>query len=156
MNYPIYTDDIRVDTGENGEDIFIFDPYNPLNKVITKEEIELLLSKYGVTTPIHNIKLYQRAFIHSSYVQKPPSSKVHILAKPNDCLKLSSKSNDRLEFIGDGILELITKYYLYRRYPKEDEGFMTEKKIAIVKNEAIGRLALELGLHKWYVVSRCE
>ncbi len=155
-SYPVFSDDIRVDTGENGEDIFIFDPYNPLNKLITKEEIESILSKYGITMPIHNIKLYQRAFIHSSYVRKPPTTKLHILAKPNDCLKLSSKSNDRLECIGDGILELITKYYLYRRYPKEDEGFMTEKKIAIVKNEAIGRLAIELGLHKWYIVSRCE
>ena len=48
-----------------------------------------------------------------------------------------------LEFVGDGVLELITKYYLYRRFPKANEGFMTEKKIAIVKNESIGKLAYE-------------
>jgi dsRNA-specific ribonuclease len=59
-----------------------------------------------------------------------------------------------LEFLGDGVLELVTKYYLYRRFPKENEGFMTEKKIAIVKNEAIGRIALEMGLHKWLILSR--
>ena len=41
-------------------------------------------------------------------------------------------SYERLEFLGDGVLECITKYYLYRRFPKEDEGFMTEKKIALV------------------------
>jgi dsRNA-specific ribonuclease len=43
---------------------------------------------------------------------------------------------------------------LYRRFPKADEGFMTEKKIAIVKNEAIGKIALEMGLHKWLILSK--
>jgi dsRNA-specific ribonuclease len=69
-------------------------------------------------------------------------------------MPLKSKSNERLEFLGDGLLELVTKYYLYRRFPKENEGFMTEKKIAIVKNEAIGRIALEMGLHKWLILSK--
>jgi dsRNA-specific ribonuclease len=59
-----------------------------------------------------------------------------------------------LEFLGDGVLECITKYYLYRRFPKENEGFMTEKKIAVVKNEAIGKLALEMGLHRYYIISK--
>jgi dsRNA-specific ribonuclease len=74
--------------------------------------------------------------------------------KPENCMSLSSKSNERLEFLGDGLLELVTKYYLYRRFPKENEGFMTEKKIKIVKNEAIGRIAYEMELHKWFVLSR--
>ena len=49
-------------------------------------------------------------------------------------------------------LELITKYYLYRRFQKADEGFMFEK-IALV-NEHIGRLAYEMRLHKWLIMSR--
>jgi dsRNA-specific ribonuclease len=69
-------------------------------------------------------------------------------------MPLSSKSNERLEFLGDGVLECVTKYLLYRRFPKADEGFMTEKKIAIVKNEAIGKIALEMGLHKWLIISK--
>jgi dsRNA-specific ribonuclease len=73
---------------------------------------------------------------------------------PKDCLPLRSKSNERLEFLGDGVLELITKYYLYRRFPKENEGFMTEKKIAIIKNEAIGKITQEIGLHKWFIISK--
>ena len=68
-------------------------------------------------------------------------------------MPLSTKSNERLEFLGDGVLECITKYYLYRRFPKEDEGFMTEKKIALVKNESIGKQAYEMGLNKWYIIS---
>ena len=67
---------------------------------------------------------------------------------------LKTKSNERLEFLGDGVLELVTKYYLYKRFPKADEGFMTEKKIALVKNEHIGKLAYELKLHKWFILSK--
>merc|ERR1712127_1038287 len=53
-----------------------------------------------------------------------------------------------------GVLECITKYYLYRSFPKENEGFMTEKKIALVKNESIGKMAYEMGLNKWYIMSQ--
>ena len=62
-------------------------------------------------------------------------NEVIIADKPANCMKLRTKSNERLEFLGDGILEAITKYYLYRRFPKENEGFMTEKKIALVKTK---------------------
>jgi dsRNA-specific ribonuclease len=79
---------------------------------------------------------------------------VVIVPKPENCLPLHTKSNERLEFLGDGVLECITKYILYRRFPKENEGFMTEKKIALVKNEAIGRIAYEMGLHKWIILSK--
>ena len=52
------------------------------------------------------------------------------------------------------VLELITKYYLYRRFPKADEGFMTEKKIALVKNEHIGKLAYDMKINKWLIMSK--
>ena len=69
-------------------------------------------------------------------------------------MPLATTSNERLEFLGDGILECVTKYYLYRRFYRENEGFMTEKKIALVKNEAIGKLAQDMGLSVWYVMSK--
>jgi ribonuclease-3 len=104
------------------------------------------------------MELYRRAFIHRSYTKRPGyenlEQNIKIVDRPMDCLPLSTKSNERLEFLGDGILELVTKYYLYRRFPKENEGFMTEKKIAIVKNEAIGKIAYEMGLHKWLILSK--
>jgi dsRNA-specific ribonuclease len=76
------------------------------------------------------------------------------MPQPSNCIPLKTKSNERLEFLGDGVLECVTKYYLYRRFPKENEGFMTEKKIAIVKNESIGKFAIEMGLHKWFIISK--
>jgi len=150
-------DDIRVEKNQQGIETYIFDPYNSLNKLIQKQQIETILKKYGVTSSIHNYELYKRAFIHRSYIKRPElennNNNVIIVPKPDDCIPLFTKSNERLEFIGDGVLECITKYYLYRRFPKENEGFMTEKKIALVKNESIGRMAYEMGLHEWLILS---
>jgi dsRNA-specific ribonuclease len=151
-------EDIRIEKQANGTETYIFDPYNPLNKVISESDIKSILLKYGICSPIHNVKLYQRAFVHRSYLKRPEienrENNIIISERPVDCLPLYTKSNERLEFVGDGVLECITKYYLYRRFPKENEGFMTEKKIALVKNEAIGKLAYEIGLHKWFILSK--
>ena len=99
--------------------------------------------------PVTNFNFYKRAFIHKSYLKKSQEenqqNNIVIVPKPDDCMPLHTKSNERLEFIGDGLLEAITKWLLYRRFPKADEGFMTEKKIALVKNESIGKLAQEMG-----------
>jgi dsRNA-specific ribonuclease len=150
----ILRDDDIIKTDEG----LIFNPYNPLNVKITLSEVQSILSKYGLPTNIDNIALYERAFVHRSYTKRPSFENIQqnitILERPPDCMPLSSKSNERLEFLGDGVLECVTKYLLYRRFPKADEGFMTEKKIAIVKNEAIGKIALEMGLHKWLIISK--
>ncbi len=141
-----------------GQDELIFDPFNPNNIQITQKQVEAILTKYGVPDKVHNFNLYKRAFIHKSYVKRPhlenEANGVTIVDKPSDCMPLKTKSNERLEFLGDGVLECITKYYLYRRFPKGNEGFMTEKKIALVKNESIGRMAYEMGLNKWYIMSK--
>jgi hypothetical protein len=151
-------EDIRVEKNQFGVETYIFDPYNSLNKPITEIEIKMILKNYGIDVPIYNINLYKRAFVHRSYIKRPnienESNNIIILPKPDDCLSLYTKSNERLEFVGDGVLECITKYYLYRRFPKENEGFMTEKKIAIVKNEAIGKIAMEMHLNKWLILSK--
>jgi dsRNA-specific ribonuclease len=151
-------EDIRIEKNQFGVDTYIFDPYNPLNKMVSKEEIESFLSSYGINVPINNFELFKRAFVHRSYIKRPnlenEKNNIIIVPKPDDCLPLYTKSNERLEFVGDGVLECITKYYLYRRFPKENEGFMTEKKIALVKNEAIGKIAMEMGLHRWVILSK--
>jgi dsRNA-specific ribonuclease len=145
-------DIIKTDEG------LVFNPYNPLNIKITLSEVQSILSRYGIPPNVDNMALYERAFVHRSYIKRPGFENIQqnitIVERPTDCMPLSSKSNERLEFLGDGVLECVTKYLLYRRFPKADEGFMTEKKIAIVKNEAIGKIALEMGLHKWLIISK--
>lgn len=145
--------DVSKDDGE-----LVFDPFNCKNREITKREVQTILETYGVPGKVHNFNLYRRAFIHKSYVKRPflenEKNGIVIVDCPNDCLPLKTKSNERLEFLGDGVLECITKYYLYRRFPKANEGFMTEKKIALVKNESIGKMIYEMGLNKWYIMSK--
>lgn len=142
----------------NSNDGLVFNPFNKENKEITLNDVQSILKRYGIDAKVNNIALYKRAFIHRSYTKRPAienaEANITIVDCPNDCLPLKTKSNERLEFIGDGVLELITKYYLYRRFPKADEGFMTEKKIALVKNEHIGRLAYEMKLNKWLILSK--
>lgn len=147
-------DDVVKDLNEQ----LIFDPYNFNNREVTHEYIQNILSKYGVPGKIHNINLYKRAFVHKSYLKRPQlineENNVSIVERPDNCLPLKTKSNERLEFLGDGVLECVTKYYLYRRFPKANEGFMTEKKIALVKNEHIGKLAYDMGLNNYYIISK--
>lgn len=151
----MYEEDLH---SQKNNDVIIFNPFNQINVKITVSEVQTILINYNLPPIINNIALYQRAFVHRSYTKRTDlentTQKITVVDKPKDCLPLSTKSNERLEFVGDGVLEAITKYYLYRRFPKADEGFMTEKKIAIVKNETIGRIAFEMGLHKWLIISR--
>lgn len=143
---------------QQSPDGLIFNPFNSTNVEITLNDVQSILKNYGVNYKIDNLDLYKRAFVHRSYVKRPnlenASLDIKVVDKPYDCLDLKTKSNERLEFLGDGVLELVTKYYLYKRFPKADEGFMTEKKIALVKNEHIGKLAYELKLHKWFILSK--
>lgn len=151
-------DDIRIEKNAKGETVYILDPYNPLNVEIQQSDVEQLLRVYGINEPPRNMTLYKRAFITDSYLRRPnfenEAKNLIIVPKPENCLPLASISNQRLEFVGDGALECITKWILYKRFPKATEGFMTEKKIALVKNEAIGKLAYEMGLHKWVILSK--
>jgi dsRNA-specific ribonuclease len=137
----------------------VFNPYNNINKEIQKKQILTILKEYNVPlTQVNNINLYRRAFVHKSYVRRPilenERNNISIETQPLDSLPLKTKSNERLEFLGDGILEAVVKFYLYYRFPKENEGFMTEKKIALVNNEHIGQLAKDVGLHKWFIISK--
>ena len=58
--------DVTKDDGE-----LVFDPFNPQNREITKQEVQTILETYGVPGKVHNFNLYRRAFIHKSYVKRP-------------------------------------------------------------------------------------
>lgn len=150
---PLRDDDV-IQTTEG----LVFNPFNANNIVIGLNDVHTILESYGIPPTVVSMGLYERAFVHRSYTKRPAyendSNGVHLAPALPNCLPLKTKSNERLEFLGDGVLECVAKYYLYRRFPKQNEGFMTEKKIAIVKNETIGRIALEMGLQRWVVLSR--
>ena len=107
----------------------IYNPYNEKNKEITSTILNDLLNQYNVYYSINDIELFKRSFVHKSYVYPLKlNDNVVFSVKSPSCIALKEISNERLEFLGDGILENITKFYLYKRFPENDEGFMTEKK----------------------------
>jgi ribonuclease-3 len=68
----------------------------------------------------------------------------------------SARSNERLEFLGDRVLALAVAEELYRRYPGEDEGALTRRVHSLVRWEACAKVAEEIGLWGYLVLTRSE
>jgi len=77
-----------------------------------------------------NQQLLQQALTHSSYVNENPTE----------------KHNERLEFLGDAILNFISGSYLYQRFPEMEEGEMTRRRSALVDEKQLAEFAKEVGL----------
>lgn len=76
--------------------------------------------------------LYRLAFSHKSYAQN---------SKENN-----SRNNERLEYLGDAVLGTIVAEYLFKKYPKKDEGFLTKMRSKIVKRKSLNDIADQMGL----------
>ena len=94
----------------------------------------------GVT--FHDKGLLKQAFIHRSYINENPG------------MKLSH--NERLEFLGDAVLELVVTDYLYRRYPHTAEGELTAFRSALVNATIIGESAREMHMNEYLLLSKGE
>jgi dsRNA-specific ribonuclease len=140
-------------TNPNCVNTLLFSPFNPANRQVTPADVCAILVAHGLPPRIHNFELYRRAFIHKSYITRSASNIVNAPCPPG-CIRISSKSNERLEFLGDGVLEQIAKFHIYARFPTADEGFMTDVKVALVNNEALGTLITKMGLNQLLVLSR--
>lgn len=57
-------------------------------------------------------------------------------------------NNERLEFLGDAILDAVVAHYLFSKYPSENEGFLTQMRSKIVKRDFLNKLAQKIGLSK--------
>jgi ribonuclease-3 len=85
--------------------------------------------------------LLERAFVHRSYLNEHP--------------KLGLEHNERLEFLGDAVLELAVTDYLYNTYPNP-EGDLTNWRSALVKTESLSEIAEVLELSQYLKLSRGE
>jgi ribonuclease III len=74
----------------------------------------------------------------------------------NENLSPSTENNERLEFLGDAVLELATTDYLFKKYPKEQEGILTAFRSSLVKTETLAQISLEIGLGKTLHMSKGE
>ncbi len=82
----------------------------------------------------HNLTLYNQALLHKSSSIKLKDGKWI--------------NNERLEFLGDAILDAIVADIVYKEFEYKKEGFLTDMRSKIVKRETLNNLALELGLNK--------
>ncbi len=74
----------------------------------------------------------------------------------NERISPSSESNERLEFLGDAILELITTEFLFNKFPNEPEGVLTAYRSSLVKTTTLAEVAIELSLGEKLYMSRGE
>lgn len=103
-------------------------------------DFSLFEKKTGIV--FKNKKLLEQAFIHRSYINE------------NGGFKLSH--NERLEFLGDAVLELIVTDYLYKKYPNRNEGELTAYRSALVNAVIIGEVAHNLKMNDYLLLSKGE
>ncbi len=131
-------------------------PYNPNNVLPNIPDIRSFFDTHGLTDiPIHNINLYRNAFVHRSYcTMKNDDFASGNERCPDHCLPLQEMSYERLEFIGDAILGMVTACYLYQRYPDQPEGFLSKLRTKIVNGKMLGYLSDKIGFPKFVLLSK--
>ena len=86
----------------------------------------------------HNIELYKLALIHKS------ASLVLVDGR--------QINNERLEYLGDAVIEAVTSDYLYIEFPDRDEGFMTKLRSKIVSRQSLNAIARQIGLDRYVIL----
>lgn len=96
--------------------------------------------RIGVT--FKNKDILQQAFTHRSYINEHPG--------------LSIKHNERLEFLGDAVLELVSTEELFARFPDVPEGELTAYRAAMVNTNSLSDISSELELDEFLLLSKGE
>mgnify|MGYP000737015360 CR=1 FL=1 len=104
------------------------------------EDFSKLETKLGVK--FKNKNLLIQAFCHRSYLNENPDFYL--------------SHNERLEFLGDAVLELVVTEYLYQKYPKKSEGELTNWRAALVNAKMLAEIARELDFNGFLLLSRGE
>jgi len=89
-----------------------------------------------------NKNLLKQAFIHRSYINENTGS--------------SLSHNERLEFLGDAVLELVVTDFLYKKYPNYTEGELTAIRSALVNAIIISEVASKIGMNEYLLLSKGE
>ncbi len=115
----------------------MFGSFKPVRRLYLKvfnQDKKLVRAIAGIigSTP-DNIRLYKLAFTHTSFVRQTDAGK--------------HQTNERLEYLGDAILGSVVAEYLFKKFPYEDEGFLTEMRSRIVNRESLNHIALKIGLN---------
>ena len=92
--------------------------------------------------PFNDKRLLETAFTHRSYLNENRAS--------------GREHNERLEFLGDAVLELAVTKFLYEKYPEKPEGELTAYRAALVNTQSISDAAQKLGMNDYMLLSRGE
>ena len=104
-------------------------------KLPFRKEKELYLSLYQIIGIIpHDISYYKTALLHKSVARRNAKGK--------------PVNNERLEFLGDAILDAIVGDIVYEHFPGKREGFLTNTRSKIVQRDTLNRLAKEMGINQ--------
>ena len=87
-------------------------------------------------------RMLEQAFIHRSFL--------------NENSGLELEHNERLEFLGDAVLELVVTNFLYKKYPDKNEGELTAYRSALVNAIIIAEVASEIGMNEFLLLSKGE
>ena len=112
---------------------FLIRPFRR-NFGIDKEYFRFVDDMFGFIP--NNIELYKLALIHKSASQSIGGHHIN---------------NERLEFLGDAVIESVTSDYLYIEFPDKNEGFMTQLRAKIVSRQSLNDIARKIGLDKYVV-----
>jgi ribonuclease III len=105
-----------------------------------KDKIEQFSKK--IKTPFNNIDLLRQAFVHRSFLNE------------NHSFKLGH--NERLEFLGDAVLELISTEYLFNKFPERPEGDLTNIRASLVNSKSLADSGEKLEIEKYLYLSHGE
>ena len=106
---------------------------------MTEKDFKALEKKLGIT--FKNKNLLKQAFVHRSFLNENPSFPL--------------SDNERLEFLGDAVLELAVTEYLFQNYPNP-EGELTNWRSALVKGETLSDVSTKLRFSDYLYLSRGE
>lgn len=107
-----------------------------LNSKQSRERLQKLMTALGFS--FQQPQLLLQALVHSSYAHENP--------------KLRIAHNERLEFLGDAVLELIVSHWLYRSTPELSEGAMTRARSSAVCERSLSLVARQIGLHEYLLL----
>ncbi len=96
--------------------------------------------KIGVT--FRDKAVLREAFTHRSYI--------------NETHERGLSHNERLEFLGDAVVELSVTDFLYKKYPESNEGELTSYRAALVNAVTLGNLAIDMGMEEYLLLSKGE
>jgi ribonuclease-3 len=87
-------------------------------------------------------ELLEKAFIHRSFINEKEGRGL--------------EHNERIEFLGDAVLELSATEFLYKKYPKETEGVLTSYRSALVNTDSLAKHAIDLKMEEYLMLSKGE